>query len=154
MIGAAISAIANILQFSFLFGGDDDEEPLGFVGALAAIIFAPIAATILQLGVSRQREYLADATAATYIGGADISQALHEKPVVAAVGALDEGVQSEEGHDRQAKLVAEPNGHVECGIVHGPLGALHPVDDAAAVRIGLALVRTVTRGSSRNVRSI
>ncbi len=71
--------------------------------------------------------------------GADVSQALHEKPVVAAVRALDEGVQSEEGHDRQAKLVAEPNGHVECGIVHGPLGALHPVDDAAAVRIGLAL---------------
>ena len=62
MIGAAISAIANLLQFSMLFGGgDDDESPLGFVGSLAAIIFAPIAAMLLQLAVSRQREYLADA---------------------------------------------------------------------------------------------
>ena len=37
--------------FSFLFGGgDDDDSPLGFVGALATIILAPIAATIIQLG--------------------------------------------------------------------------------------------------------
>ena len=65
MIGAAISAIANILQFSMLFGGDDDRDnPLGIVGALVAIIVAPLAAMILQLAVSRQREYLADATAA------------------------------------------------------------------------------------------
>jgi heat shock protein HtpX len=78
MIGAAIAAIANILQFSMLFGGgDDDESPLGFVGALAAIIFAPMAAMILQLAVSRQREYLADATAATYIGeGEPLARAL------------------------------------------------------------------------------
>jgi heat shock protein HtpX len=62
MIGAAISAIANILQFSMIFGGGDDEEsnPLGIVGALVAIIVAPMAAMILQLAVSRQREYLAD----------------------------------------------------------------------------------------------
>ena len=78
MIGAAIAAIANILQFSMLFGGgDDDESPLGFVGALAAIIFAPMAAMVLQLAVSRQREYLADATAATYIGeGEPLARAL------------------------------------------------------------------------------
>ena len=55
MIGAAIAAIANFLQFSFLFGGDDDDNPLGFVGALAAILIAPIAAMLLQLAVSRQR---------------------------------------------------------------------------------------------------
>lgn len=77
MIGAAIAAIANILQFSMLFGGDDDESPLGLVGALAAIIFAPMAAMILQLAVSRQREYLADATAARYIGeGEPLARAL------------------------------------------------------------------------------
>ena len=66
MIGAAIAAIANILQFSMFFGGGDDEDnsPLGIVGALVAIIVAPLAAMILQLAVSRQREYLADATAA------------------------------------------------------------------------------------------
>ncbi len=86
MIGAAISAIANILQFSFLFGGDDDENPLGFVGALAAIIVAPIAAMILQLAVSRQREYLADATAAKYLG--------EGRPLAEALGTLKRGVEA------------------------------------------------------------
>ena len=69
MIGAAISAIANFLQFQWLFGGgDDDESPLGIVGTIAAIIIAPIAAMLLQLAVSRQREYLADQTAAELLG--------------------------------------------------------------------------------------
>jgi heat shock protein HtpX len=77
MIAASISAIANILQFSFLFGGDDDDNPLGIVGALATIILAPIAAALLQLGVSRQREYLADATGAKFIGeGRPLADAL------------------------------------------------------------------------------
>ncbi|HSC91709.1 MAG TPA: zinc metalloprotease HtpX [Gaiellaceae bacterium] len=78
MIGAAIAAIANILQFSMLFGGgDDDDSPLGFIGVIAAIIFAPMAAMILQLAVSRQREYLADASAARYIGeGEPLARAL------------------------------------------------------------------------------
>jgi heat shock protein HtpX len=89
MIGAAIAAIANILQFSMLFGGGDDEEggsPLGMIGALAAIIVAPLAATILQLAVSRQREYLADATAAQYLG--------EGKPLADALGTLQRGVEA------------------------------------------------------------
>jgi heat shock protein HtpX len=66
MVAGAISAIANILQFSMFFGGGDDEDsgPLGLIGMLATIILAPLAAALLQLAVSRQREYLADATGA------------------------------------------------------------------------------------------
>jgi heat shock protein HtpX len=80
MIGAAIAAIANILQFSMFFGGGDDEDnnPLGIIGVLVAVIVAPMAAMILQLAVSRQREYLADATAAQYLGeGRPLAEALH-----------------------------------------------------------------------------
>jgi heat shock protein HtpX len=87
MIGAAISAIANILQFSMFFGGDDeDNNPLGIVGVLVAIIVAPLAAMILQLAVSRQREYLADATAAQYLG--------EGRPLAEALGTLQRGVEA------------------------------------------------------------
>ena len=68
-LGAIITGIAYALQFGMLFGGsDEDNGPLGIVGALAMIILAPLAATILQLAVSRQREYLADASGASYLG--------------------------------------------------------------------------------------
>jgi heat shock protein HtpX len=88
MIGAAIAAIANILQFSMLFGGSDEEDnnPLGIVGALVAIIVAPMAAMLLQLAVSRQREFLADATAARYLG--------EGRPLAEALGTLQKGVQA------------------------------------------------------------
>jgi heat shock protein HtpX len=77
MIAGAIAAIANVLQFSFLFGGDDDEGPLGWIGVIATLLLAPIAATLLQLAVSRQREYLADATAARLLGdGVSLADAL------------------------------------------------------------------------------
>jgi heat shock protein HtpX len=80
MVAGAIAAIANFLQFSLLFGGDDDN-PLGLIGTLATIILAPIAATIIQLAISRQREYVADATGAEYVGDpnplADALETLH-----------------------------------------------------------------------------
>jgi heat shock protein HtpX len=78
VVAAAIASIANILQLSFLFGGDEEDGgPLGIVGALAAIVVVPVAATLLQLGVSRQREYLADATAARLLGrGRPLADAL------------------------------------------------------------------------------
>jgi heat shock protein HtpX len=69
MVAGAISAIANFLQFSLLFGGGDDgDNPLGIVGTLATIILAPIAAAIIQMAISRQREYVADATGAQLLG--------------------------------------------------------------------------------------
>jgi heat shock protein HtpX len=86
MIGAAISAIANFLQFSWLFGGDDDDNPLGIVGSIAAILVAPIAAMLLQLAVSRQREFLADETGARILG--------EGRPLADALGTLERGVQA------------------------------------------------------------
>jgi heat shock protein HtpX len=69
MIAGAIAAIANLLQFSLLFGGDEEDAgPLGWIGLIGTIIFAPLAASLLQLGISRQREYLADATGAEFLG--------------------------------------------------------------------------------------
>jgi len=67
MVAGAISAIAHVLYFSALFG-DDDDSPLGMIGTLATIILAPMAAMIIQMAISRQREYVADATGAELLG--------------------------------------------------------------------------------------
>ncbi len=77
MIAGAVSAIGNIFFFMSIFGGDDDDNPLGALGALLMMLVAPLAAMLLQLAVSRQREYLADATAARVIGeGRPLADAL------------------------------------------------------------------------------
>ena len=86
MIGAAISAVANFLQFQWLFGGDDDESPLGAIGTIVAILVAPIAAMLLQFAVSRQREFLADHTAAELLGTG--------RPLADALGTLQRGVEA------------------------------------------------------------
>jgi heat shock protein HtpX len=85
MIAGVISAIATFLQFQFLFGGDDDDSPLGVVGALATMILAPVAASLLQLAVSRQREYLADATGARIMG--------RTEPLASALETLARGTE-------------------------------------------------------------
>src|SRR5262245_36565127 len=65
-VGGAISFIAQMAQFQMIFGGgrSDGNGGGGGFGALIAIILAPIAALIIQLAVSRSREYGADASGA------------------------------------------------------------------------------------------
>ncbi|MBM3667317.1 MAG: protease HtpX [Actinobacteria bacterium] len=62
-IGGAITYLAYMLMW---FGSDD--SPLGLIGSLAMVILAPLAASIVQLAISRQREYSADATGADICG--------------------------------------------------------------------------------------
>jgi len=57
----------------------------GLVGTLAAVLIAPIAAMLLQFAVSRQREFLADATAAELLGTG--------RPLADALGTLQRGVE-------------------------------------------------------------
>jgi heat shock protein HtpX len=60
-----ISMIADMFWHISFFGGDDrDTPPWLQVLAVVAIILAPFAATLIQLAISRRREYLADATGA------------------------------------------------------------------------------------------
>ncbi|AEG14670.1 zinc metalloprotease HtpX [Desulfofundulus sp. TPOSR] len=71
-LAGAITMIANALQWGLIFGaGRDDEEggnPLSLVGTLLMIILAPLAATLIQLAISRAREFEADATGARLAG--------------------------------------------------------------------------------------
>ncbi|MBU1744956.1 MAG: zinc metalloprotease HtpX [Proteobacteria bacterium] len=70
-LAGAIVMLANMAQWAAIFGGarQDDDEGGGssIVGLILMAVLAPIAATIIQMAISRSREYLADA------GGAKIS---------------------------------------------------------------------------------
>ena len=60
-MGSAISMLAYMAQWGALFGrSDDDEGAGGIVGTLVAVLVAPLAATLIQLAISRSREYDAD----------------------------------------------------------------------------------------------
>ena len=67
----AISMIGNMLQWGAMFGvgrGDDEDGGGGLLGSLAMAIVAPIAAMLIQMAVSRSREYQADASGAEICG--------------------------------------------------------------------------------------
>ena len=67
----AISMLGNMLQWGAIFGagrGDDEDNGGGLVGSLVMAIIAPIAAMLIQMAVSRSREYLADETGARICG--------------------------------------------------------------------------------------
>ncbi|WP_446424419.1 zinc metalloprotease HtpX [Mailhella sp.] len=70
VIGSAITAIANMLQFAMIFGGSRDEEgnSTNPLAAIAMMILGPLAATLIQMAISRRREYMADAAGASYCG--------------------------------------------------------------------------------------
>jgi heat shock protein HtpX len=60
-IGGAVSMLSQFLQFGALFGGSrDNNNGVGWIGALVAAIVAPLAASLVQMAVSRSREYQAD----------------------------------------------------------------------------------------------
>jgi heat shock protein HtpX len=66
-LAGAISMLGN---FAFFFGGnrENNSNPLGFVGVLAAMIVAPLAAMLVQMAISRTREYSADRRGAEICG--------------------------------------------------------------------------------------
>ena len=93
-IAGAISYLAQIAQWSMWFGGRDDErEGGGIIGLLAGIILLPLAATVIQLAISRSREFGADETGA---------RMTHDPMALAsALGKLD-------AYSRRAPLAVNP----------------------------------------------
>jgi heat shock protein HtpX len=74
-MAGAIMMLSNMARMSAFFGGGrSDEEGRGGGGAIGLIVmavFAPLAAMLIQMAISRSREYLADATGAAFAGGAE-----------------------------------------------------------------------------------
>jgi heat shock protein HtpX len=95
--GGAISFLAQMAMFSSLFGGDEENaNPLALIGA---IILAPLAATIIQLAVSRGREHFADATGASLTGDPEgLAQALERLQAWQAEHTMLAAVRGGRGH--------------------------------------------------------
>ena len=92
-VAGAIAALAN---FALFFGGGDDRErPGGIIGTLALMILAPMAAGLVQMAISRGREYEADRVGAEIAGDPQ---------------ALASALQKIEGHARRiVNVTAERN---------------------------------------------
>jgi heat shock protein HtpX len=73
----AVSMLAHMLLWTSMLGGRDNNNPMGAIGALIAMIFAPMAAAMIQMAISRSREFQADRTGAELMGsGRDLASAL------------------------------------------------------------------------------
>jgi heat shock protein HtpX len=78
-IAAAITTLANLL---FWFGGSrDDDDRGGAMGGLLMMLLAPLAAGLIQMAISRTREYAADAASARYLGS--------PQPLISALQKLE-----------------------------------------------------------------
>jgi heat shock protein HtpX len=91
-IAGAISALAN---FAFFFGGANDRErPGGFIGVIAIMILAPMAAALVQMAISRGREYEADRVGASIADDpAALASALQKIDAYARGGAVNYGAE-------------------------------------------------------------
>jgi heat shock protein HtpX len=84
-LAGAISMLGN---FAFFFGGNrENNNPLGFIGVLIAMIVAPLAAMLVQMAISRTREYAADRGGAE-ISGAPLSLASALDKIARAAGRI------------------------------------------------------------------
>ena len=82
-VAASIGGAISYLGYMLMWFGGDDESPLSFIASLVLVLLAPIAATIIQLAISRQREFSADATGAQMCG--------NPESLASALLRLDEG---------------------------------------------------------------
>jgi heat shock protein HtpX len=85
-MAGAIMILANMVKWGAIFGmARDDDEGGGILGAIVLAIVAPIAAMLIQMAISRSREYLADET------GAHLAH--NPQSLASALGKLERGVE-------------------------------------------------------------
>ncbi len=81
-LAGVIMMLANMMRWAAIFGGmsrDERDEGGGILGLLAMTILAPLAATLIQLAISRSREYQADASGAELLhNGEPLARALEK----------------------------------------------------------------------------
>lgn len=144
-VAGAISMIADMVMWSMLFGGfggGEEEEGsgmAGLAGGMVTLFLAPIAALLIQMAISRSREYDADAEGARILGDAE--------PLASALEKLEAGVRAHPVEMRPATAHLYIVGPVLGGL--GSLFRTHPETHkrVAALR-SLSLSETQIAGAS------
>ncbi|HEX8276130.1 MAG TPA: zinc metalloprotease HtpX [Longimicrobiaceae bacterium] len=136
-------AISNLANFGIFFAaGDDEEGGLSPVAAIAMAILAPIAAMVIQLAISRQREFKADAV------GAEISG----RPLALA-GALEKLEAYALRIPMHVAPAAAPLAQVNPLAAHGggmaKLFSTHPATQERVARLRALAAETGTPGAAR-----
>lgn len=98
-LAGAITMLASMARWAMIFGGgrggrDDRDGESNFIAELALMILAPLAAALIQMAISRSREYDADAASAKYVGS--------PYPLVNALQKLD-------GYSKRIPMDATPS---------------------------------------------
>jgi heat shock protein HtpX len=135
-LAGAIVFISRMGQFAMIFGGygSRDRRGGGGLAALLMIIVAPLAALVIQLGISRQREYSADASGARMVG--------HPYGLISALeklGAYNKRIPMDVSPTTASLFIVAP---LSAGQVFTGLFSTHP---PLADRIAVLRNMTVTR---------
>lgn len=137
-LAGAITWIASMGRWAMIFGGmgggDRDDDRGGGLAAILMLILAPLAALLLQLGISRQREYQADASGAKMVG--------HPYGLIRALeklGAYNKRIPMDISPSTSALCIVAPLSAGE--IVRGLFSTHPPLDE----RIAALRNMTVTR---------
>lgn len=122
VLAGFISVVADIfLRMTFFGGGDrDNKSPVMAIFAIVGIILAPIAAQMIQLAVSRRREFLADASGALLTRYPDA--------LASALGKISsyEAPMQRASHATAHLFISNPFGAAEAGKLVARLFATHP----------------------------
>ena len=128
-VATGISFIANMAMWGAMFGGGDDDEGGNPIVLLATALLAPIAAGLLQMALSRSREFEADRTGAELLGtGEPLAQRAAE-----ARGLRPPGADGHRAAQAQAYIVNPLTGRK---VSFGNLFRTHPTTEARVERLG------------------
>ncbi len=134
-IAATIAAAVTwIARMGFWFGGSRDNERGGGASGLLMLIAAPIAAMLIQLGISRQREYAADETGARMVG--------HPYGLIRALeklGAYNKRIPMDVSPATAALFIVKPLS--AGGVFTGMFSTHPPLEDRIAVLRNMTIVR-------------
>jgi len=143
-LAGAVMMLASMARWAAIFGGgrgDDNEGGMGGLGLLAMSIIAPIAAVVIQMAISRSREYLADASGAAYSGNPEgLARALEK------LGAYSRRTPMNANPSTAHMFIVNP---LSGKSLHGLFSTHPPIEERIARLRGARPAPPATGGSAR-----